>query len=141
MGRPLRFTAAALRTRPAVALQTRLAVDLRTRPVEALCPATAGLGTASPGGATVARLPAIASAVLQGAMSVVAAANPVGVAAELRAQPGVMLAQSIAVVDAVARLPAVAVAVLQGAMAVVAAANPVEVAAELRAQPGVMLAQ
>ena len=89
--------------------------------------------TASPGGDVVARLPAVAAAVLKGAMAVVAA--------ELRAQPGVMLAQSIAVVDAVARLPAVAVAVLQGAMAVVAAANPVEVAAELRAQPGVMLAQ
>ena len=81
---------AALRTRPAVALRTRPAVDLQTRPVEALRPATTVLGTTSPGGADVARLPAVAAAVLQGA-AVVAVANPVEVAAD---QPVVMLSGS-----------------------------------------------
>ena len=90
IGRPLRPTAAALRTRPAVALRTRPAVDLQTRPVEALRPATTVLGTTSPGGADVARLPAVAAAVLQGA-AVVAVANPVEVAAD---QPVVMLSGS-----------------------------------------------
>ena len=84
IGRPLRPTAAALRTRPAVALRTRPVVALRTRSVEALRPATTGLGIAFPGG-DVARLPAVAAAVLQGAMAAVvsAAASPVEVAAEL----------------------------------------------------------
>ena len=95
--RPLHPTAADLRTRTTVALRTRPAVDPRTRPVEALRPATTGLGTASPGSADVARLPAVAADVLQGAMAdvvIVSAPSPVEVAAVLRAQPGVMLSES-----------------------------------------------
>ena len=95
IGRQLHPTAAAIRTRPVVALGTRRTVDLRTSPVEALRPATTGLGTASPGGADVSRLPVVDAAVLPGVMAVVvvAAASPVEVAAERRAQPGVLLAQ------------------------------------------------
>ena len=128
IGRPLRPTAAALRTRPAVALPTLPAVDLPTRPGEELRPATTRLGTASPGGADVVRLPAVAAAVLQGAMAVVvAAANPVEVAAGLRAQPGVMLALWVVLVDIAA------VAVVAAAAAAASAAVTVAVVATVAA--------
>ena len=93
--------------------------------MEAIRPGTTGLRTASPGGADVARLPAVAAVFLQGAAVVVAAANPVGIAAELRAQPVVMLAQWVAVVDvaAVAVEAAAAVPAAAVAVAVVAAAT------------------
>ena len=73
--------------------------------MEALRPSTTGLGIASPGGADVGRLPAVAAAVLPGAMAivaVVAAASPVEVAGVIRAKPGLMLAQWAAVVGVAA---------------------------------------
>ena len=87
-----------------------------------------------------ARLPVVAAAVLQGAMAVVAAANPVEVAAELRAKPGLMLAQWVAFVD-VAGVTAVAVAAAAAVAAVAAvAAAAVAVVAAAAAAVAVMTA-
>ena len=83
----------------------------------------------------------MAAAVLRGAMAVVvvAAASPVGVAAELRVQAGVLLAQWVAVVGvanaaevATAAAAAVAVAVVAAAVAAAVAAVDFDVGSAAR---------